>query len=439
VKKLVIAFVVVGLLAGAAAYYWAAHPRVPHYPTSSIEYGPIAEIVRGTGFVEIRNAHAVSAPVGGQVVEVHGDVGKVVKKGDTLLQIDKREAEMKLQAATASRTLAEKEVAGATKGVDSILKIMEQVETSMKRGTAVEMDLRKTEAELIKARAMLDIANSHVRQANTGEDAAKLQLELTTVKSPVDGIIIDRKVVVGQMAGPTLATPLFIIAPKLEEIRVLAQIAQADIARVLPNQKATISLFTTGDESVERTAIVNDTRLMPTQIPGAGQIPGSVFYSAVIDVENKEVIDRAGNRAWQFRPGMTADVSIYLRPVENAWKVPSDAVGLELEEQHLSDRAKTRLREWAAQNRPSETWKRIWVLEKPGEPWPVFIRVVNPNGERAIRDDQHVQVYEWDWGEGTKYAMNPADIDSLPPVIVNKPESTPSAIDRLLKSFNPTG
>ena len=51
---------------------------------------------------------------------------------------------------------------------------------------------------------------------------------------------------------------------------------------------------------------------------------------------------------------MTADVSIYLRPVENTWKVPSDAVDLELDGQHLSARAKARLQEWATLKRPAD-------------------------------------------------------------------------------------
>jgi hypothetical protein len=132
---------------------------------------------------------------------------------------------------------------------------------------------------------------------------------------------------------------------------------------------------------------------------------------------------------------MTAEVNIYLRPEEIAWKVPKEAIDLDLDESYLSARAKARLNEWSSLKRPSDVWKRIWVLDNQ-EPWPVFIRVVANNGEKGMQDDQFQQFFDWDWGEANR-PMNASAVDAIPPVIVNKPESTPGAIDRLLKSFKP--
>jgi hypothetical protein len=226
-----------------------------------------------------------------------------------------------------------------------------------------------------------------------------------------------------------------IIAPNMAEMQVLAQIAQADIGKVLPNQKAVISLFTSGDRPTERASVVRETRLAPTQLPGAANMPGAVFYSAVIDVPNAKLAEKDGVASWELRHGMTAEVTIYLRPEETGWKVPKEAIDLDLDDAYLSSRAKSRLSEWNESKRPADVWKRIWVLDNL-EPWPVFIRVIAHNGEKGMQDDQYQQFFDWDWGESNR-RLSPSAVDTIPPVIVNKPESTPGAIDRLLKSFKP--
>ncbi len=439
VKKLFVVFILVGLVAGAATYYRSSHPRAPHYPVAHIVYGPIAEVIRGTGLIEVRNPVVVGSALSlGEVTEVSPDaeIGRAVKKGQKLIQLDETPAKFKLDHAKAQLQYAtsEREAAkAALDGATGIVALMKQKPESFG-----QIERTQREAEHNVAVARMKTAEGKLAEAQTGVRAAEALLSNSTIKSPVDGIIIDRKVVRGQGVGPQLTTPLFIIAPNMEEMRVLAQIAQTDISKIHRGQKATIALFTSGEKRVERTAPVVDTRLAPTQLPGGVNIPGTVFYSAVIDVPNSKVSSQEGVEGWELRPGMTADVTIYLRPEEIAWKVPKDAIELDLDAQHISPRAKARLDQWDTQKHPGDKWKRVWVLDN-GEPWPVFLRVVANNGEKAIEDDQFNQFFEWDWGEGNSRALNPTAVDSFPPVIVNKPETTPGAIDRLLKSFKPAG
>jgi HlyD family secretion protein len=436
VRKILIACVVVGLLAGAAAYYRTAASRTPIvYPTDRIEYGPIAEVVKGTGLIEVRNPVVVVSPsiIGlvGEVQEIapEADFGREVKKGQKLLQLDSKAAGLKLKQAEALVALASKERDAAQAALEGTTNIRDQ----MNRSSSFSIvEQRKAEMEYNVAQARVRSAEAKLKEAEVGLELARTAKESTTVKSPADGIIIDRKVVVGQTVGPQLTTPLFVIAPNLRDMRVLAQIAQGDIGRILPNQKATVSLFTSGEKTNDRPGTVQETRLMPTVLPGGATIPGSVFYSAVVDVENNE-----GPAGWELRPGMTAEVTINLRGPKIAWKLPKEAVDLALDDQHISREAHARLEKWQSLPRPG-IWRRIWVLDDGG-PWPVYVRLVSGDGEKAIEDDRYVEVLEWDWGDKHGQALNPDNVKSIPPVIINKPEPTPGVIDRLLKSFKASG
>jgi multidrug efflux pump subunit AcrA (membrane-fusion protein) len=403
VKKLFAVFVAIGLVAGAGVYYRSAHPRTPHYPTAHIEYGPIAEVIRGTGMVEVRNATVVSSPILGEVVEIapEADFGRTVTKGQKLLQLDDAPATLKRDQANTLVELATKERDAAQAVAAGAARIVEQMNQA--KSSFGQVERNKAEAELQAAQDRVKAVEAKIEEAKVGVRAAEYAISRNRIESPVDGVIIDRKVVRGQGVGPQLTTPLFIIAPNMAEMRVLAQIAQTDIGKVLEGQKATVSLFTSGEKQAERISHVKETRLAPTQLPGGIQSPGTVLYSAVIDVPNVRIPNKSGAEAWELRHGMTADVTIYLRPESIAWKVPKDAIELDLDAVHIPPRAKARLEQWSQQKHAPDEWKRIWVLDN-NEPWPVFIRVRDGNGEKGIEDDHHLQFFDWDWGENDKRA-----------------------------------
>jgi HlyD family secretion protein len=275
-------------------------------------------------------------------------------------------------------------------------------------------DLDAAEAQAKAAKAAVDVAEVHVREAEDTRNLAQLGVDLTRVHVPViargaaskksapglgslapEGtaarskrkfIVLDRKVELNQQVGPPASGQLFLLGGSLAKMQAIAQVAEGDIGRVRTGQTAEFSVATYG-EDVLFAGRVADIRLLPTSDHGA------IFYRVVIDVDNKE--DPATG-AWQLRPGMTASVDVVVRRHEKVWKVPLAAVNLQMPEEYKTDAARQKLKLWQSR-KDADQWKAVWVLGGDRKPMPLFLRLGPNTGEEAgIHDAQFDEVLQWD-------------------------------------------
>lgn len=334
------AVVAVALLAGAAALYawWSGRNDAPEFRYGKTERGSITAAVSATGTVNPVTAVQVGSQVSGQIKELFADFNSEVKKGQVIARIDSDSFRLRVNQAMADLDAARATVLTQRANVSAL-----QAELSRSKvnfGDA-ERELRRNRelfeknfvsaSALDKARAAHDAAREQVNTAQaqlaagrahvTNVEAlvkqreaqlaqAKVDLERTTIRAPVDGIVVKKSVEPGQTVAASLQAPeLFVIAQDLRQMQVDTSIDEAEIGRVREGQAATFTVdsfpgrtFRGSVGQVRRAALV---------------VQNVVTYTAVIATSNPNL---------ELFPGMTANVRIVTDTRENVLKVPNAAL-----------------------------------------------------------------------------------------------------------------
>jgi HlyD family secretion protein len=264
-------------------------------------------VVKATGTLEPEEAVDVGAQVAGTVLRFGTDAqkkpitwGSVVKKGDLLAQLDSSAQEVALKGARTDLARAEAELRLVK--AKAVLAERELARTE-KKGEAADTAVARAALDVVLASVV--VAETGVAQARVAVERAELQLRDTTIESPVDGVVIDRRVNVGQLVVASLNAPsLFLIATDLKRLQVWANVDEADIARVAKGAKATFKVDTFPRETF--VGKVSQIRLNATLgqdkvLPGTSVPPVKVTYTVVIEVDNPDL---------KLLPYMTANVTI---------------------------------------------------------------------------------------------------------------------------------
>jgi HlyD family secretion protein len=160
------------------------------------------------------------------------------------------------------------------------------------------------------AEAQSAAALAQVEQAKASLQAATLDLEHTTIRSPVKGIVVSRNVDVGQTVAASLQAPiLFLIAQDLTQMQVDTNVSEADIGRISVGQSATFTVDAYPNNPFRGTVV--QVRNAPITVQNV------VTYDAVVQVANPDM---------QLKPGMTANVSFLIAERSDALKVPNAAL-----------------------------------------------------------------------------------------------------------------
>lgn len=310
-RRLVIAL----LLGGAAfgAYTWRARSKPeapPRFTTHKLETRDIVEDVQSTGKVKPLKEVQIGAQVSGRIVTVSVDFNSQVTKGQVLAEIDPR-----VFGAQVSQTRAQIDSARAlVKKAEATLAI---AETTLGRVQRLQKENVATQAELDQALGNRDVAKAEVAgsEANLAQLQAQLAsasttLQYTKIMSPIDGVVITRSIDPGQTVAASFSAPvLFVIAPDLTRMQVLAEVDEADVGKVKEGMKAEVVVDAFPGQTFHGT--VTQIRFSPNEVQGV------VTYSAVIDVANPDML---------LRPGMTATVTIQTRRATAVLAVPNAAL-----------------------------------------------------------------------------------------------------------------
>ena len=267
-----------------------------HYKTTALERGDIVQTVTANGSLGAVQTVAVGSEVSGKIVELFADYNSAVTNGQVLARLDAstyerelEQAEAELESAKASLKLAQANFKRAAE-----LRALELVS---------QADYDQAEATMAQAQASLQ-----VRQASLSK--VRVDLEKTTIFSPMDGVVISRAVDVGQTVAASLNAPtLFTLAQDLRQMRIEAQISEADVGGVEEGQAVTFTVDAYPTQTF--TGLVNQVRF------AAITNQGVVNYVAIVDVDNGDL---------KLRPGMTANASVVTAKRENALRLPNSAL-----------------------------------------------------------------------------------------------------------------
>lgn len=430
VKKLLM---IVGLLAllvvvgaWAAGHLGASSPSA-EFTFAPVEYGALSETVTATGVVQPQAVVVVTSQVGGQVVEIfpNAEVNKQVRDAQPLARIDDRAAKQKLNQADILFRQAQTDVRRASAGREVAKTDLQRAKDLRESKLAGDNDVKKAQAQLQAAEATLEAANDKVSEAEIGKRAAQLNLDLTVIRVPGKSdrpadtaagepvyTIIERKLVLGQMVGPTAPTPLVTLARNLHRMQVQAMVSEDDIGKIRLDMPASFTVYAYPEDEVRFTGKVVEIRPMPNRLQGL------VFYETIIDVDNER---DATSGKYRLYPGMTASVTLVRRTHPHAWKMPSVALEYSPPENHQTVAAKAKLAKW--QKRPDAAeWKSVWILDEHQHPWPIFVRTGGKDtaGETGITANEFTEVLEWDpdlqpQPEGSNPATYPHVITGNPP------------------------
>lgn len=268
----------------------------PQYATVTITRGEIIRHVTASGTLGAMISVDIGSQVSGRIIALHVDYNTPVKKGDLLAQIDPtlyeanlRQSEGELASAQADVALKKQNLARKTILTPS--------------GAASQLDLDQATAQLAQSEATVTIKQAIV-------DSARANVGFCKIYSPVDGIVISRKVDTGQTLIAAMTTPvLFTIAQDISRMNINVSISEADIGQVSIDQPVDFSVDAYPDETFHGT--VSQVRKSPITTQNV------VTYETIVSLENP------GQKLF---PGMTADVSIRVAEKQNALKVANAAL-----------------------------------------------------------------------------------------------------------------
>lgn len=273
--------------------------RATPVQTARVEQRDIVVDAEATGTIEPVNVVEVKSKASGLITKMPVETGSLVKPGDLLVQVDTRDVRNQYDQALADLRAAEAKLrVSGTQRQRSDELFRKGIITAQEHETAA-LDYANAQAQLVRARASLDLA--------------KQRLEEATVRAPVAGTVIEKTVSLGQVI--TSATSAFgggttlLKMADLDQVRVRALVNETDIGQVRPGQEATVTVDAYPDrpfrgvvEKIEPQAVVEQSVTM---------------FPVLVSLSNRERL---------LLPGMNGEVSVLIDRRENVLAVPNDAI-----------------------------------------------------------------------------------------------------------------
>jgi HlyD family secretion protein len=357
---------VVATVAAIAYLYPGGAPAENSYRLAKTERGEIVASVSATGTINPTTTVIVGSQLSGQVVEVLADYNSNVKAGQVVARLNSDQIRARLDAARAdleqmraNRMVQEGLIEKVRADTEKARALQADMEAQVARNEALLADTERAfnrqselrtrgfaaESTFDTARATRDAqkaalnsskaqvnsakaaiaglgADLQVAQANLAavtaqiaqREAAVRQIEVdlrnTDIKSPVNGVVVQRNVELGQTVAASLQAPeLFRIAEDLRQMEIAANIDETDVGRVRPGQRATFTVNAYPGRSFE--GRVKQVRL------GSQTVQNVVIYSTIVSIENPLL---------ELLPGMTANLRIETDRRENVVRIPNAAL-----------------------------------------------------------------------------------------------------------------
>jgi HlyD family secretion protein len=323
-RSLTVLLIIAAIGAGAGAIYIRRGGPEIQVNTAPITRGDIIDTVGATGTLQAVTTVQVGSQVSGNISWLGADFNSIVRKGQVIARLDPSLFQAQLQQTTANLNQAR---ANLTKAQSDLERTKVQLtDAQQKYARARELsaknllpqsDLDAAKIAIDTAQAMLASqqatvaqAQAAVSQSQASVNQSQVNLDHTIIAAPIDGIVTQRNVDVGQTVAASMQAPtLFIIAADLSKMQVNANIDESDVGRIRPGQHVTFRVDAYPTETFEGT--VAQIRLQPVVVQNV------TTYGTVIDVPNPQL---------KLKPGMTANVKVEIAKRTDALRIPTAAL-----------------------------------------------------------------------------------------------------------------
>lgn len=266
------------------------------FETVKVERQDIHTSITATGTIEPVTSVTVGTQVSGIVSKLYVDYNSIVKKGQVIAELDKTNLISELNRSRADLTSAQSTLSYE-------LANFNRYKTLHDKGLVSADEFESARLSYEKARQTVASSRESVRKAETN-------LGYATITSPIDGVVLSKAVEEGQTVAASFNTPeLFTIAQDLTDMRVIADIDEADIGGVKEGQRVTFTVDAFPEDQFEGSV---------TQVRQQATTESNVVtYEVVISARNNDL---------KLKPGLTANVTIYILEKNDVLAVPSKAL-----------------------------------------------------------------------------------------------------------------
>jgi len=294
------------IAAGIGVRQFAFSAPAPSFRFVTVEKGDIQSTVSTTGTLGAVTTVNVGTQVSGQVSALHADFNDQVKKGQLLARIDP--------------TIAQQAVADAQANLERLRAQTNQAARDQDRNRELAAAGLIPASQLEQGEAALKVAQASEKSTLIALSRAQQSLSYTNIYAPIDGVVVERNVNLGQTVAASLSAPqLFLIANDLTQMRILAQVGESDIDKIEQGQKVRFTVQAIPDRVFDGT--VQQVRLQSTMVDNV------VNYTVVVQVENPK---------HELLPGMTARVDFLVKAATGVLKVSNAALRYKPSEELLA-------------------------------------------------------------------------------------------------------
>ncbi len=296
-KKTILIIVSIIVALGLIWYFFMRNKEKPLVlTTEKATTGAISTSVTATGTVEPVDTVTVGTQVSGTISALYADFNSTVKKGQLLAQLDKTLIQATVDQAKASLAQAQS---------NQIYQ-----EANYKRQQLLFNTGSISRADYDLALNSYQVAKANVSNTQAQLRSAERNLSFTQIYSPIDGVVLGRKVSIGQTVAASFNTPtIFTIAKDITKMQVEAKVDEADIGNVVKGQRSTFTVDAFIDDTFNGT--VKEIRLQPSISANV------VTYTTLVDAPNDDE---------KLKPGMTASIIIYTKEVKDALLISAKAL-----------------------------------------------------------------------------------------------------------------
>lgn len=313
-KKISGVWAIVGVVVAIAVIAWllsrGKKDDTVNFTTEAVAPANIENSVTATGSIEAVKTVTVGTQVSGIIDKLYVDYNSVVKKGQVIAELDKQNLLSQLYSSKAALSQAQANLTSAMSDLAYQKANYQRYRTLYNKGLIAANDYEQARLSWQTAAATVAERRDAVASAREEVNRAQTNLSYAVITSPIDGVVISKSVEEGQTVAASYSTPtLFTIAKDLKDMRVIADVDEADIGGVKVGQRVTFTVDAYPDDTFE--GAVTQVRQEATTTNNV------VTYEVVISAPNQDL---------KLKPGLTANVTIYTQETKGVLSVPSKAL-----------------------------------------------------------------------------------------------------------------
>lgn len=372
-KKIFIVLLILLVIGGGATYWMKQNAKEDvTFITVPLKIQDLTTTVSATGNLEPTNTIDVGIEVSGTISEVLVDYNDHVSINQPMARLDTTKLNAVVTSSKANWMKFQANEQSAKAALDNA-RIEYERTRSMYASTQGNYPSRKevqsTLTALEQAKAGLAAAKAQVAQSLAQLKTDEENLKKAVVVSPIEGIVLSRKIEPGQTVVAAMQTPvLFTLAEDLTKMKAIVSVDEADIGGVKENQKVIFSVDAYPSREFE--GKITQLRL------NSAVVNGVVSYEAVVEVQNNDLL---------LRPGMTANASIITDTVKHVTVVPNAALRFTPPPSGNEDEKKKRAKD------ENDKGDHVWVL-KNTIPTKVKVHVGQSDGISTVLLDSPLKI-----------------------------------------------